>query len=141
MAFTPSGLDHQQILQYSYDPIAQALRTTATLTAPLTVNGELLVSVTATDGDSVIMYGTQNGQSNGTLQIPKIDSSGNQSVINVAQLIPVSFDSISITNSVIDSQTVPTEIEYYSGGLSGTLVATLTLGYDSSANLTSAVRT
>lgn len=46
-------------------------------------------------------------------------------VLNVSQLVPAEYDSIELIPPA-----KPTVIRYYVGGLSGTLVATLTLSYD-----------
>jgi hypothetical protein len=62
-------------------------------------------------------------------------------VINMGSLIPVDFDDIAITYDVISGKKVASIVEYYSGGLSGDLVATLTLSYDGSADLIKVVRT
>jgi hypothetical protein len=97
--------------------------------------------IQASQDDSVLIFGTQDGTPGGTQQVAKIDANANLNVINMGALIPKVFDSINITNSTISGQTVPTEIEYYTGGLIGTLVATLTLVYDGSANLLTVVRT
>lgn len=61
---------------------------------------------------------------------------------NISQLVPEVYDSIALTywasgNGIGQIETVM----YYEGGLSGALVATLTLNYDSSARLISVVRT
>ena len=55
---------------------------------------------------------------------------------NISQLVPKEFDSIKLTYTGSDI----TKIEYYTGGLSGTLVATLTLSWTDN-NLISVVRT
>jgi hypothetical protein len=52
-----------------------------------------------------------------------------------ATLVTESYDYIALTNSVISGTTVPVTIVYKTGGASGTVVATLTLTYDGSANL------
>jgi hypothetical protein len=62
-------------------------------------------------------------------------------VIQENTLVPVEYDSISLTyvpsgDGVGQIQTVT----YYTGGLSGTQVALLTLGYDSGNNLISVVK-
>lgn len=58
------------------------------------------------------------------------------SVNVLTDLIPTGYDSISISYNGSNIQTV----QYFKGGLSGTLVATLTLGY-TSGQLSSVVRT
>ena len=56
-------------------------------------------------------------------------------------LVPEPYDYVGLVNTTIAGQTVPTTVVYKTGGASGTLVATLTLAYDTSANLTSVTRT
>jgi len=55
---------------------------------------------------------------------------------SIVQLVPKEFDSIKLTYTNSDI----TKIEYFTGGLSGTLVATLTLSWTDN-NLISVVRT
>lgn len=54
-------------------------------------------------------------------------------------LTPVSFDAINITS--VNGNGDPLTVLYYSGGLAGTLVATLTITYDGGDNLQTVVRT
>lgn len=121
-----------------------AIANPSTLT-PLLVEADgsinVNTSVQATQGDSILMVGTENGTVGGMQHVLEIDSNLNAHVINMGSLVPKIFDDISITYGTIDSQTVATLIQYYVGGLSGTLVATLTLSYDSNANLTNIQRT
>jgi hypothetical protein len=70
-----------------------------------------------------------------------VNADGSLDVINIADLINVAFDDIAITNTVIAGVTVPSIIYYKVGGPTGTIVATLTLSYDGSANLTNVQRT
>ena len=91
--------------------------------------------------DNVLVVGSEDGTETGVKHALEIDANLNAHVINMGALVPKIFDSIAITNSVISGQTVPTQVQYYTGGLSGTLQATLTLVYDGSANLLSVVRT
>jgi len=58
------------------------------------------------------------------------------SALLVGALVPTDYDAISLSYT----STNLTGVAYYVGGLAGSLVATLTLGY-SGANLTSVVRT
>lgn len=73
--------------------------------------------------------------------ILEIDNHGAAKVINLGALVPTEFDDIGITNTVIAGSTVPTIVVYRQGGPSGLVVATLTLTYDLSANLTHVTRT
>lgn len=72
--------------------------------------------------------------------LPNVYDATNGS-LNVTQiaagLVPGSYDSIALTYSGSNIATV----KYYEGGLSGTLIRTLTLSYDVSNNLTSVVGT
>jgi hypothetical protein len=70
------------------------------------------------------------------------ESNGALRVEVLSGLISVPYDSIALTywasgNGVGQIETV----QYYVGGLSGTLVGTLTLNYNSAANISSVVRT
>jgi len=73
--------------------------------------------------------------SNNELEV-NLDGSINN--ISLAQLIPVEFNEIDLTNSTIGGQVVPTIVTYKQASVT---VATLTLSYDGSANLLSVVRT
>lgn len=69
------------------------------------------------------------------------DAKGALDVTQVAQLVPEKYDYIALTyvtsgNGLGEIETVT----YKDGGASGTLVATLTLGYDASNNLVSVAR-
>lgn len=91
--------------------------------------------------DNLIAVGTSDGTLTGTKRAIKIDPDGNLDTINMGALVPFEFDDIAITNSVIAGQTVATLIQYKVGGAGGTVVATLTLSYDGSANLINVART
>jgi len=56
-------------------------------------------------------------------------------------LVTDAYDYIALTNSSIGGSTVPTTIVYKTGGASGTVVATLVLTYDGSANLLTVTKT
>lgn len=60
-------------------------------------------------------------------------------VLNQAQLVPVGYDYIGLSYDVSNPELL-TQITYRSGGSSGTLLATVTLAYDSNNNLTSVTR-
>lgn len=63
-------------------------------------------------------------------------------VENLSQLVPEVYDSISLTYWTSGNGNGQIEtVQYYTGGLSGTLVATLTLNYDSSARISTVART
>lgn len=117
---TPSDLDYSQCIQGSYDEPNGRLRVDAAITAPLDVNGEVLVDVRAGDGDSVLIYGTTNGQTTGTPQVLKVNPDGS---INVNTDTPTSktvnsvFNAISLVpNSILTtilSYTVPSGMTDY----------------------------
>ena len=67
-----------------------------------------------------------------------VNVDGSINTINLAQLVPKEFNEIDLTNSVIAGQTVPTVVVYKQAS---SVVATLTLTYDGSANLLNVVRT
>lgn len=52
-------------------------------------------------------------------------------------LLNFKFDSFEVTAKTLDG---PTEIEYYTGGVGGTLVATITITYDSEGDIESVER-
>lgn len=58
-------------------------------------------------------------------------------VVSLSPLVPERYDYISLSYSGNNV----TGVEYRSGGASGTVVATLTLAYDVSDNLTSVTKT
>lgn len=62
-------------------------------------------------------------------------------VINMGALVPTAFDDIEITYTTISGIKVASIVEYYLGGSGGTLVATLTLTYDGSADLIKVAKT
>lgn len=62
-------------------------------------------------------------------------------VKNIANLITVPFDSITLTYITSGNGAGQVgQVNYYTGGTSGTLVATLVLSYDASSNLISVAR-
>lgn len=65
------------------------------------------------------------------------NADGSVNAINIGALVPVKFDEIDLTNVTIAGQTVPSVVVYKS---SGNVVATLTLSYDGTANLTKVSR-
>jgi hypothetical protein len=73
---TPSDLDFSQCIQGAFNEADGSLRVDATITAPLDVNGDVLVDIRASDNDSVLVYGTQDATPSGTQQILKINSDG-----------------------------------------------------------------
>lgn len=91
--------------------------------------------------DNAIAVGTEDGTKGGVKHALKIDANGNANVINMGGLVPKVFDDIVLTYGTVASQQVVTVARYYVGGSGGTLVATLTLSYDLSANLTEVART
>jgi hypothetical protein len=111
--------------------------------AAVTVTGITIAldAFTKTPPDNVLIVGSEDGTETGIKHALVIDSNLDAHVVNMADLITVPFDSVMATNSVISGQTVPTTVQYYSGGLSGILVATLTVTYDSNANFVSVSKT
>lgn len=77
---TPSDLDFSQCIQGAYDEPNGRLRVDAAITAPLDVNGEVLVDVRASDGDSVLVYGTTDGTTGGPQQVLKVNADGSINV-------------------------------------------------------------
>jgi hypothetical protein len=73
---TPSDLDASQCIQGAYDDANGRLRVDASITAPLDINGEVLVDIRATDGDSVLVVGTEDGTPTGTQHVLKVAPDG-----------------------------------------------------------------
>lgn len=73
---TPSDLDFSQCIQGAYDDANGRLRVDAAITAPLDVDGEVLVDIRAEDHDSVLLAGTTNGTPGGTVQYVKVNPDG-----------------------------------------------------------------
>jgi hypothetical protein len=69
-----------------------------------------------------------------TAFLPKPSTSGgsNNGLLNFA------YDAFDVISKTIDG---PTVIRYYTGGLSGTLVATITITYDVDGDIDTVVRT
>lgn len=119
---TPSDLDFSQCIQGSYDEPNGRLRVDAAITAPLDVNGEVLVDIRATDGDSVLVYGTINGQPTGTPQVLKVNPDGSININTdspTAKTVNSLFGSISsVGNGILTtilSYTVPiSKLDYLS---------------------------
>lgn len=111
--------------------------------AEVTVSGVTvnLDAFTKVPPDNAIAVGTEDGTKNGIKHAIKIDPNGNLNVIDMGKLVPEIFDDVDVTNSVIAGETVPTLLQYFTGGPSGTLVATLTVTYDGGANITRIRRT
>ena len=169
MAFNPnaSNLSEQQIIQQVYDDVENRLRVDAIVTATIadvvihssessitignpnngntlnvqadgSINVNTLISSAS---DNILVVGTEDGTKTGTQHVLEVDANKNLHVINMGALVPDIFDDINITYATVAGQTVASIVQYYTGGLAGTLVATLTLSYDGSANLTNVART
>lgn len=91
----PSQLDYGQVLQGSYDEANGRLRVDAAITAPIDMNGEVLVDIRAEDGDSVLLTGTSDGTPSGSVQYVKVNPDGS---FNVDATI------VSSTNTAVVSQ-------------------------------------
>jgi hypothetical protein len=111
--------DAGQVLQDIYDPVNNAIQVEIPLSAPIPVEtppGQPL-EVTNVPGQSIAV-----------------------DVLNA--LIPQVYDSIALTYWTSGNGTGQVEtVQYYTGGLSGTLVATLTLNYNGNTQVSSVVRT
>lgn len=87
----PSNLDFEQCIRGAYIDATGQLRVNAQISAPLDVNGEVLVDIRAEDGDSVLLAGTTNGSPGGTVQYIKVNPDGS---INVT----AAFSSFSVSS-------------------------------------------
>lgn len=94
-----SDLDFGQCIQGAFDDANGRLRVDAAISAPLDIDGEVLVDVRAEDGDSVLIVGTQDGTPTGVLQIPKINSDGSFNVKNVANVVSTTANLSNVTSS------------------------------------------
>lgn len=166
--FPYTQLDYEQVIKQVYDESTDRLRTDSTFSGTISVHltpstdgvyigdgtdvlkinpdgsidvnliNPIDVNISAASGDSILTVGTEDGTTSGTQHVLKIDSNLNTNVINMGVLVPKIFDEVVVTNSIISGQTVPTTIVYKS--LTST-VATLTVTYDGTANVTHIVRT
>jgi len=113
---TPSDLDFGQCIQGAYEDATGRLRVDAQITAPLDVNGELLVDIRATDGDSVLVVGTENATTTGIQHVLKVNPDGsinaNVTIVpNSPKVIKQVFNTVtSVSSSILTtilSYTVP----------------------------------
>jgi hypothetical protein len=125
----PSDLDFSQCIQGAYNDSDGALR--VDINAPLDVNGEVLVDVRAGDGDSVLIYGTTDGETTGTPQIVKVNPDGSLNVDatvvsggNVT-LFTEPYDAITATYPTTTQEVYQSRI----GGISGVVQQTVTVNY------------
>jgi len=85
--------------------------------------------ISSVEDGEIAIYGTSDG---GTTWHPiSVDSSGNLNIVN--GLVPSGYDYIALSYTGDNL----TGVEYKEGGISGTVVASLTLVYDSNDNITS----
>lgn len=116
-----SNLSQEQIIQRAFTEDNDRLRVDAQVTAeiselissaddsdiairdPLTNNTlkintdgsiDTNVKVDASEKDSVLIVGTENGTINGTQRVMRVDSSGNTQSIQMNSIVPYQFDSI-----------------------------------------------
>lgn len=158
-----SNLSQEQIVQRAFEESNDRLRVDAQVTATITelisnaedsdiaikdpLSDNILkintdgsidanVKVDASEQDSILIVGTENGQVTGTQHVMRVDSQGNTQSIQMNSLVPHQFDSI-----YPDYSNPTTEIYTYKKGIA--TVATVTVTYsDSSKNtLVSIVRT
>ena len=117
---SPSQLDTNALNQRAFDGANDAYRTV--------LESTLDISLTAASGDSILAVGTEDGTLTGTQHVLEIDSNKNLHVLNMGQLVPKVFDAISTTYPTTSQEVY----SYFTGGLSGTLVATVTVNYTDS---------
>jgi hypothetical protein len=107
---TPSDLDFSQCIQGAYDDAKGRLRVDAAITAPIDVNGEILVDIRAEDHDSVLIAGTQDGTAGGTVQYVKVNPDGSLNVNNVTNFISTSANLSSVTSTIFSQTILPSNI-------------------------------
>jgi hypothetical protein len=125
-----SDLDYSQCIQGAYDDAKGALRVEAEIIAPIDVNGEVLVDIRASDGDSVLLAGTTNGTPTGTVQYVKVNPDGAINVdANIVSgnitLFTEPYDAITATYPTTTQEVYQSRI----GGVSGTVQQTVTVNY------------
>ena len=87
--------------------------------------------------DSVVAYSNTVKDGSGTNYVPLVDSNGYQLIRSLGDLVNVAYDYIALTYTGSNL----TGIVYRISGASGTIVVTLTLGYDGSNNLSTVTKT
>jgi hypothetical protein len=92
------------------------------------------VNISAASGDNIAI----SNNSGTAFMAVNADGTINTRMSNT--LVTSPYDYVGLINSTISGQTVVTTAVYKLGGASGALVATLTLAYDGSANLTSVTK-
>lgn len=65
-------------------------------------------------------------------------SSTSSGTTNFPGIINFKYDAFEVTSKTVDG---PTEVQYFIGGLSGTLIATITITYDIDGDILTVVRT
>lgn len=73
-------LDTQQIFERSFNADIDRIRVDAAITAPLSVDGELLVDIRAADGDSALIVGTEDATLTGIQHVVKVNADGSLNV-------------------------------------------------------------
>jgi hypothetical protein len=124
----PSQKDGNQVLRYAFNDTDGSLRVDAT------ISGGTDLEIHYAD-DSIAIGDPASDN------VLSINPNGAANVNVTNSIINVPYDYVHLTNSVIGGQTVPTTVQFYAGGSSGTLVATLVLTYDSGANLQTVTKT
>jgi len=127
---TPSDLDYSQCIQGAYDDATGRLRVEASITAPVDINGEVLVDIRAEDGDSVLLAGTTTGTPTGPVQYVKVNPDG---AINVdanivsgnVTLFTEPYDAITATYPTSTEEVYQSRI----GGVGGIVQQTVTVNY------------
>lgn len=99
----PSNLDFEQCIRGAYEDATGTLRTSATITAPLSVNGEVLVDIRATDGDSVLIVGTEDATTTGIQHVVKVNADGSLNVNATPGSAKTIFSTYSAVTSVPSS--------------------------------------
>lgn len=160
---SPSNLSQEQIIQRAFENTNDRLRVDAQVTAeiselisnadesdiairdPLSDNTlkintdgsiDANVKVDASERDSILIVGTENGAITGNQRVMKVDAQGNSQTIQTNTIVPYQFDSIfpDYSNPVA---------EVYVYKKNNEIVATVTVTYTdtSKTNLVSIVRT
>lgn len=100
--YPPSQLDASQVLQHVMDDATQRLRVEASINAPVNVDGDILVSIDAADGDNILVLGTEDGTTSGTRHVVNVDSSGKLNINNISGTVSLPAGASTLANQLTE---------------------------------------
>jgi len=98
----------------------------------ISVDLDALTPPNQADPDNVLIAGSQNGTKGGTKGAIRINTDNRMEVVAIPAGINIPFDAIAL----FEPDAVTEEYSYFTGGLAGTLVRTVTIIYTSAAKTT-----